>query len=79
MSEGSVLGKWREYFEELMYVENESERKDGEQLVNQEVQRISQEEMRAAMMEDEECKGVCPRMTYLWCYGDIKESGRWTF
>lgn len=41
MSEGSVLGKWREYFEELMYVENESERKDGEQLVNQEVQRIS--------------------------------------
>lgn len=53
MSEGSVLGKWREYFEELMYVENESEWKDGEQLVNQEVQRISQEEMRAAMMEDE--------------------------
>lgn len=41
MSEGSVLGKWREYFEELMYVENESEWKDGEQLVNQEVQRIS--------------------------------------
>lgn len=40
MSEGSVLGKWREYFEELMYVENGSERKDGEQLVNQKVQRI---------------------------------------
>lgn len=41
MSEGSVLRKWREYFEELMDVENESERKDGEQLVNQDVQRIS--------------------------------------
>jgi len=39
-SEESVLRRWKEYFEELINVENETEsRTDGRQSVNQEVLR----------------------------------------
>lgn len=47
-----VLKRWKEYFEELINVENERQiRTDGAELVTQEVQRISKEEVRAAMKQ----------------------------
>lgn len=44
MSDESVLRWWKEYFEEMVNEENER----GRQFVNQEVQKISEEDVRAA-------------------------------
>lgn len=45
-----VLRRWMEYFEELVNVENERERRLGDvEIVNQEVQGIREHEVRAAM------------------------------
>lgn len=44
MSDESVLRWWKEYFEEMVHEENER----GRQFVNQEVQKISEEDVRAA-------------------------------
>lgn len=60
VSEQSVLSRWKEYFEELMSEENERERRtDGGQTVDQEVQRISQEEGGSALkrMKSQEAVG----------------------
>uniref|UniRef100_A0A8C4RGJ5 L1 transposable element RRM domain-containing protein n=1 Tax=Erpetoichthys calabaricus TaxID=27687 RepID=A0A8C4RGJ5_ERPCA len=49
-SEESVLSRWKEYFERLMNEENEREKRlDDVEIMNQEVQRISKEEVRTAM------------------------------
>ena len=45
-----MLGRWMEYFEELMNEENERERRLEEvEIVNQEVGWISKDEVRTAM------------------------------
>ena len=60
-SEDSVMRRWKEYFEELMNVENErGERTDRAQAVNQEVPQISKEEVRAAMERMKRGKAVGP-------------------
>lgn len=48
------------------------ERTDGGQFVNQKVQRIRKEDVRAAMKRQ-------LVQTYLWRYGDVWEKGQWTF
>ncbi|KAJ8347031.1 hypothetical protein SKAU_G00284320 [Synaphobranchus kaupii] len=60
-SEDSVMRRWKEYFEELMNEENERERRtDNVEIVNQEVQEISKEEVRAAMKRMKSGKAVGP-------------------
>ncbi|XP_051779618.1 uncharacterized protein LOC127526820 [Erpetoichthys calabaricus] len=60
-SEDSVLSRWKEYFERLMNEENERERRlDDVEIVNQEVQRISKEEVRTAMKRMKNGKAVGP-------------------
>ncbi|KAJ8375265.1 hypothetical protein SKAU_G00058450 [Synaphobranchus kaupii] len=60
-SEDSVMRRWKEYFEELMNEENERERRtDNVEIVNQEVQEISKEEVRAAMRRMKSGKAVGP-------------------
>ncbi|XP_076867340.1 uncharacterized protein LOC143518621 [Brachyhypopomus gauderio] len=59
--EESVLGRWKEYFEELMNQENESERRLEEvEVVNQEVPQVSKEEVRAAIWRMKCGKAVGP-------------------
>ena len=56
-----VLRQWKEYFEELMNGENERGRRlDEAEIVNQEVQQISAEEVRAAMNRMKTGKAVGP-------------------
>ncbi|XP_063843263.1 uncharacterized protein LOC135090455 [Scylla paramamosain] len=45
--EDNILERWKEYFEDLMNIENERERRTED--LNQEVPRISREEMRKAL------------------------------
>ncbi|KAF7650580.1 hypothetical protein LDENG_00123490, partial [Lucifuga dentata] len=46
----SVMGRWKEYFEELMNEENERERRVEEvTVVNQEVAKISKDEVRRSL------------------------------
>ncbi|KAF7699893.1 hypothetical protein HF521_002851 [Silurus meridionalis] len=60
-SEESVLRRWREYFEQLMNEENERERRvDDVEMVKQEVDRISKEEVRAAIKRMKSGKSVGP-------------------
>ncbi|KAI5100986.1 hypothetical protein C0J45_9972 [Silurus meridionalis] len=60
-SEESVLRRWREYFEQLMNKENEKERRlDDVELVKQDVDRISKEEVRAAIKRMKNGKSVGP-------------------
>ncbi|KAI5624691.1 hypothetical protein C0J50_15497 [Silurus asotus] len=60
-SEESVLRRWREYFEQLMNEENERERGlDDVELVKQDVDKISKEEMRAAIKRMKSGKSVGP-------------------
>ncbi|MFY0383419.1 RNA-directed DNA polymerase, partial [Bacillus sp. YIM B13582] len=60
-SEESVLRRWREYFEQLMNEENQRERRlDDVELVKQEVDRISKEEVRAAIKRMKSGKSVGP-------------------
>ncbi|KAI5086583.1 butyrophilin-like protein 3 [Silurus meridionalis] len=60
-SEESVLRRWREYFEQLMNKENEKERRlDDVELVKQDVDRISTEEVRAAIKRMKNGKSVGP-------------------
>lgn len=56
MREESMLRKRKEYSEEMM---------GGQKLMNQEVQRISKEEVRAAMERQ------LVRIPYLWRYGEV--------
>ena len=61
MSVERVLRQWKEYFEELMKGENERERRlDEAEIVNQEVQQISAEEVRTAMNRIKTGKTVGP-------------------
>ncbi|KAF7705380.1 hypothetical protein C0J45_6915 [Silurus meridionalis] len=60
-SEESVLRRWREYFEQLMNEENERKRRlDGVEMVKQEVDRISKEEVRAVIKRMKSGKLVGP-------------------
>ena len=61
-SEERVLGQWKEYFEESMNGENKREREglDKAEIVNQEVQQINAEEVRAAMNRMKTGKVVGP-------------------
>ncbi|KAF7710733.1 hypothetical protein HF521_009605, partial [Silurus meridionalis] len=60
-SEESVLRRWREYFEQLMNEENHRERRlDDVELVKQDVDRISKEEVRAAIKRMKNGKSVGP-------------------
>ncbi|KAI5625322.1 hypothetical protein C0J50_15181 [Silurus asotus] len=60
-SEESVLRRWREYFEQLMNEENQRERRlDDVELVKQDVDRISKEEVRAAIKRMKSGKSVGP-------------------
>ncbi|KAF7693224.1 hypothetical protein HF521_008540 [Silurus meridionalis] len=60
-SEESVLKRWREYFEQLMNEENQRERRlDDVKLVKQEVDRISKEEVKAAIKRMKIAKSVGP-------------------
>ncbi|KAI5093469.1 hypothetical protein C0J45_16607 [Silurus meridionalis] len=60
-SEESVLRRWREYFEQLMNEENQRERRlDDVKLVKQEVDRISKEEVKAAIKRMKIAKSVGP-------------------
>ncbi|KAI5623886.1 hypothetical protein C0J50_16567 [Silurus asotus] len=60
-SEESVLRRWREYFEQLMNEENQRERRlDDVELVKQDVNRISKEEVRAAIKRMKSGKSVGP-------------------
>ena len=74
-SEDSVMRRWKEYFEELMNVENErEERTDRAEAVNQEVPQISKEEVRAAMKRMKRGKAVGPDdiPTEAWsCLGEL--------
>uniref|UniRef100_A0AAR2LU20 Reverse transcriptase domain-containing protein n=1 Tax=Pygocentrus nattereri TaxID=42514 RepID=A0AAR2LU20_PYGNA len=61
VSEQRVLSRWKEYFEELMNEENERERRTtGGEIVDQEVQRISKVEVRAALKRMKNGKAVGP-------------------
>ncbi|KAL7867553.1 hypothetical protein SRHO_G00089370 [Serrasalmus rhombeus] len=61
LSEQRVLSRWKEYFEELMNEENERERRTtGGEIVDQEVQRISKVEVRAALKRMKNGKAVGP-------------------
>ncbi|XP_051786647.1 uncharacterized protein LOC127528918 [Erpetoichthys calabaricus] len=58
-SEERVLSRWKEYFERLMNGENEREKRlDDVEIMNQEVQRISKEEVRTAMKRMKNGKAV---------------------
>ncbi|KAI5624580.1 hypothetical protein C0J50_15862 [Silurus asotus] len=60
-SEESVLRRWSEYFEQLMNEENQRERRlDDVELVKQDVDRISKEEVRAAIKRMKNGKSVGP-------------------
>ena len=60
-SEDSVMRRWKEYFEELMNVENErEERTVRAEAVNREVPQISKEEVRAGMKRMKRGKAVGP-------------------
>ncbi|KAI5615215.1 hypothetical protein C0J50_10889, partial [Silurus asotus] len=60
-SEESVLRRWREYFEQLMNKENQRERSlDDVELVKQEVDKISKEEVRAVIKRMKSDKSVGP-------------------
>ncbi|KAI5089396.1 hypothetical protein C0J45_20804 [Silurus meridionalis] len=60
-SEESVLRRWREYFEQLMNEENHRERRlEDVELVKQDVDRISKEEVRAAIKRMKSGKSVGP-------------------
>ena len=57
--EESVLRRWKEYFEELMNIENVRERRLEElEIVDEEVQEISREEVRRAMRKMKSGKAV---------------------
>ncbi|KAL7841885.1 hypothetical protein SRHO_G00255760 [Serrasalmus rhombeus] len=61
VSEQRVLSTWKEYFEELMNEENKRERRTtGGEIVDQEVQRISKVEVRAALKRMKNGKAVGP-------------------
>ena len=74
-TEESVLRRWREYFEQLMNEENERERRiDDVEVVKQEVDRISKEEVRAAIKRMKSGKAVGPDdiPVEAWrCLGDL--------
>ncbi|KAI5624348.1 gastrula zinc finger protein XlCGF28.1-like [Silurus asotus] len=74
-SEESVLRRWREYFEQLMNEENQRERRlDDVELVKQEVDRISKEEVRAAIKRMKSGKSVGPDdiLVEAWrCLGEM--------
>ncbi|KAI5618310.1 hypothetical protein C0J50_22292 [Silurus asotus] len=60
-SEESVLRRWREYFEQLMNKENHRERRlEDVELVKQDVDRISKEEVRAVIKRMKSGKSVGP-------------------
>ncbi|KAI5089302.1 histone H4 transcription factor [Silurus meridionalis] len=60
-SEESVLRRWREYFEQLMNEENQRERRlDDVEMVKQDVDKISKEEVRAAIKRMKIGKSVGP-------------------
>ncbi|KAI5618058.1 hypothetical protein C0J50_22647, partial [Silurus asotus] len=60
-SEKSVLRRWREYFEQLMNEEHHRERRlEDVELVKQDVDRISKEEVRAAIRRMKNEKSVGP-------------------
>ena len=60
-SEECVLRRWKGYFEELMNVENEREnRLDNAEIVEQEVDGISMDEVRVAMKKMKKGKAVGP-------------------
>ncbi len=57
------MRRWMEYFEELMNVQNERERRLGDvEMVNQEVQGIREDEVRAAMKRMKSGKAVGPEV-----------------
>lgn len=56
-----MLRRWIEYFEELMNVKNERVRRlDDVEMVHQEVQGISEDEVKAAMKRMKSGKAVGP-------------------
>ncbi|KAI5089887.1 hypothetical protein C0J45_20022 [Silurus meridionalis] len=60
-SEESVLRRWREYFKQLMNEENHREKRlEDVELVKQDVDRISKEEVRAAIKRMKNGKSVGP-------------------
>ena len=59
--EARVLNRWKEYFKDLMNVENErEERWEVAARVNGEVQRITEDEVRTAMKKMKNGKAVGP-------------------
>ena len=57
----SVMGRWKEYFEELMNEENERERRAEEvTVVDQEVAKISDDEVKRALKRMKSGKALCP-------------------
>ncbi|KAE8288333.1 hypothetical protein D5F01_LYC12200 [Larimichthys crocea] len=57
----SVMGRWKEYFEELMNEENERERRAEEvTVVDQEVAKISEDEVRRALKRMKSGKALGP-------------------
>ncbi|KAI5626699.1 hypothetical protein C0J50_13659 [Silurus asotus] len=78
-NEKSVMRRWRECFEKLLNKENEREgRLDGVEMVKQEVDSISKEEVRAAIKRSKSGKSVGPDdiPVEAWrCLGEIQ----WNF
>ena len=61
VDEEEVVGRWREYFNELMNVENEREERAGEELaIHAEVENITREEVRKALSKMKNGKAVGP-------------------
>ena len=71
----SVMGRWKEYFEELMNVENEREQRLEEvSAVDQDVAKISQDEVRRALKRMKSGKAVGPDdiPVEVWkCLGEV--------
>ncbi|KAF7655639.1 hypothetical protein LDENG_00052670, partial [Lucifuga dentata] len=71
----SVMGRWKEYFEELMNEENERERRVEEvTVVNQEVAKISKDEVRRSLKRMKSGKAVGPDdiPVEVWkCLGEV--------
>ncbi|XP_051783710.1 uncharacterized protein LOC127527824 [Erpetoichthys calabaricus] len=74
-SEESVLSRWKEYFERLMNEENERvKRLDDVEIVNQEVQWISKDEVSTAMKRMKNGKAIGPDdiPVEAWrCFGEM--------
>ena len=60
LDDDKIKGRWKEYFEELLNVENDRIQRDVQQREIRDVQAISEEEVRDAMRKMENNKAVGP-------------------